>query len=202
LTTFINKIYLQSFVFIYLLYILFNKGVAYSYLTELIIIIGIILIFSVNKSKLIIELNTNYAFLLFFLFVGLIYFIYGLYNFKIKGVIQDTLFFIYISNVFILTTFSEFYNKILTLVFNIYKWVPIIGIVNFILQNYISFFEQFSLFGGIPLMLYKYGDLGVNLIISTILFLEGKYHFNKPMSLVFIILTLINVLLVLTYSRS
>jgi hypothetical protein len=80
--------------------------------------------------------------------------------------------------------------------------VPIIGIVNFILQNYSSFFEQFSLFGGIPLMLYKYGDLGVNLIISTILFLEGKYHLNKTMSLFFIILTLINILLVLTYSRS
>ena len=107
----INKIYLQSFVFIYLLYILFNKGVAYSYLTELIIIIGIILTFSINKNKLIIELNTNYACLLFFLFVGLIYFIYGLYNFKIKGVIQDSLFFLYLSNVFILTTFLEYYNK-------------------------------------------------------------------------------------------
>ena len=165
-------------------------------------LIGIILTLTVNKHKLAIELNTNYALLLFFLFVGLIYFIYGLYNFKIKGVIQDSLFFLYISIVFILTTFSEFYNKILTLVFNIYKWVPIIGIVNFILQNYSSFFEQFSLFGGVPLMLYKYGDLGVNLVISSILFLEGKYHLNKTMSLVFIILTLINILLVLTYSRS
>ena len=165
-------------------------------------LIGIILTLTVNKHKLAIELNTNYALLLFFLFVGLIYFIYGLYNFKIKGVIQDSLFFLYISIVFILTTFSEFYNKILTLVFNIYKWVPIIGIVNFILQNYSSFFEQFSLFGGVPLMLYKYGDLGVNLVISSILFLEGKYHLNKTMSLVFIILTLINILLVLTYSRA
>jgi hypothetical protein len=50
--------------------------------------------------------------------------------------------------------------------------------------------------------LNKYGDLGVNLVISTILFLEGKYHLNKTMSLVFIILTLITFLLVLTYSRS
>lgn len=202
MTTIINKIYLQSFVFIYLLYILFNKGVAYSYLTELIIIIGIILTFSINKNKLIIELNTNYAFLLFFLFVGLIYFIYGLYNFKIKGVIQDSLFFLYLSNVFILTTFLEYYNKIITSVFNIYIWVPIIGISNFILQNYSGFFDHFSLFGGIPLMLYKYGDLGVNLVISTILFLEGKYHLNKSMSLFFIVLTLFNLLLVLTYSRS
>lgn len=165
-------------------------------------LVGIILTLSVNKRKFAIEFNTSYGFLLFFLFVGLLYFIYGLYNFNIKGVVQDSLFFLYISIVFILTTFSEFYNKILTLVFNIYKWVPIIGIVNFILQNYSSFFEQFSLFGGVPLMLYKYGDLGVNLVISTILFLEGKYHLNKTMSLVFIILTLINILLVLTYSRS
>jgi hypothetical protein len=166
------------------------------------VLIGIILIPSVNKRKFAIEFNSNYVFLLFFLFVGLIYFIYGVYNYKIKGVIQDSLFFLYISNVFILTTISEYYNKIVTFVFNIYKWVPIIGIVNFILQNYSSFFEQFSLFGGIPLLLYKYGDLGVNLVISTILFLDGKYHLNKIMSLVFIILTLINILLVLTYSRS
>lgn len=165
-------------------------------------LVGIILTLSVNKRKFAIEFNTSYVFLIFFLFVGLLYFIYGLYNFNIKGVVQDSLFFLYISIVFILTTFSEFYNKILTLVFNIYKWVPIIGIVNFILQNYSSFFEQFSLFGGVPLMLYKYGDLGVNLVISTILFLEGKYHLNKTMSLVFIILTLINILLVLTYSRA
>ncbi len=184
------------------MYIIFNKGISYSYLTELIVLIGIILIPSVNKRKFAIEFNSNYVFLLFFLFVGLIYFIYGVYNYKIKGVIQDSLFFLYISNVFILTTISEYYNKIVTFVFNIYKWVPIIGIVNFILQNYSSFFEQFSLFGGIPLLLYKYGDLGVNLVISTILFLDGKYHLNKIMSLVFIILTLINILLVLTYSRS
>jgi len=184
------------------LYIILNKGVSYSYLTELIVLIGIVLTLSVNNRKFAIEFNMNYVFLLFFLFLGLLYFIYGVYNFKIKGVIQDSLFFLYISIVFILTTFSEYYNKIVALVFNIYKWVPIIGIVNFILQNYSSFFEQFSLFGGIPLMLYKYGDLGVNLIISTILFLEGKYHLNKTMSLFFIILTLINFLLVLTYSRS
>jgi hypothetical protein len=166
------------------------------------VLIGIVLTLSVNKRKFAIDFNMDYVFLLFFLFVGLIYFIYGVYNFKIKGVIQDSLFFLYISNVFILTTFSEYYNKIVTFVFNIYKWVPLIGILNFILQNYSSFFEQFSLFGGIPLMLYKYGDLGVNLVISTILFLEGKYHLNKKLSLVFIILTLINILLVLTYSRS
>jgi hypothetical protein len=166
------------------------------------VLFGIILTLTVNKRKLAIEFNTNYALLLFFLFVGLIYFIYGLYHFKIKGVIQDSLFFLYISNVFILTTFLDYYNKIVTFVFNIYKWVPIIGIINFILQNYSSFFEQFSLFGGIPLMLYKYGDLGVNLVISTILFLEGKYHLNKSMSLGFIVFTLINLLLVLTYSRS
>jgi len=184
------------------LYIIFNKGVSYSYFTELIVIIGIILTLSVNKRQLAIEFNMNYAILLFFLFVGLLYFIYGVYNFKIKGVIQDSLFFLYISIVFILTTFSEYYNKIVTFVFNIYKWVPIIGILNFILQNYSAFFEQFSLFGGIPLMLYKYGDLGVNLIISTILFQEGKYQLNKTLSLFFIILTLINILLVLTYSRS
>jgi hypothetical protein len=202
LTTYINKLYLQLFVFIYLLYIIFNKGVSYSYLTELVVIIGIVLTLSINKSKLAIVLDTNYSFLLFFLFVGLIYFIYGIYNFKIKGVIQDSLFFLYMTIVFILITFLELYNKILTFIFNIYKWVPIIGVVNFILQNYSSFFDQFILFGGIPLMLYKYGDLGVNLIITTILFLEGKYHLNKPMSLIFIILTLINVLLVLTYSRS
>ena len=202
MTTYINKIYLQLFVFIYLFYIILNKGVSYSYLTELIVIIGIVLTLSVNNRKLAIEFNTNYALLLFFLFVGLLYFIYGVYNFKIKGVIQDSLFFLYISIVFILTTFSEYYNKIVALVFNIYKWVPIIGIVNFILQNYSSFFEQFSLFGGIPLMLYKYGDLGVNHVISTILFLERKYHLNKSISLGFIVFTLINLLLVLTYSRS
>lgn len=202
MTAYINKIYLQLFVFIYFLYVIFNKGVSYSYLTELILIIGIILTLSVNKSKFAIPLDTNYAFLLFFLFVGLIYFIYGLYSFKIKGVIQDSLFFLYISNVFILTTFSEYYKKLLGFVFNIYKWVPIIGISNFVLQNYSALFEQFSLFGGLPLMLYKYGDLGVNLVISTILFLEGKYHISKTMSLFFIILTIINLLLVLTYSRS
>ena len=190
------------FIYIYLLYIIFNKGVSYTFLTEIIVIIGIILTIKFNQKKLTIQFDKSNTVLLFLLFVGFIYFIYGVYNFKIKGVIQDSLFFIYICNVFILSTFFEYYNLIIKLIFNIYKWVPIIGIVNFILQNYSTFFENFSAFGGLPLMLYKYGDLGVNLAISSILFLENKYNLNKSISFIFIVLIFVNLLIVLTYSRS
>ena len=200
--TYLDKIYLQLFVSISLLYTIFNKGVSYSYLTELITIFGVLYIIFSNKDKYAFYLDSNYLFLLFFLLIGLLYFIYGLYNYKLYGVIQDSLFFLYILNVFILIFFKEYRYILLNLFFNIYKWVPIIGIVNFILQNYSTFFEHFSFFGGIPLMLYKYGDLGVNLVISTILFIENKYALNKFMSYVFIVLVLVNLLLVLTYSRS
>ena len=200
--TYINKIYLQLFIYVFLLYIIFNKGVSYTFLTEFIVIIGILLTINLNKNKFVIYFDNNYAILLFLLIVGFLYFIYGIYNYKINGVIQDSLFFLYISNVFILLTFTEYYDTLIKLLFNIYKWVPVIGIVNFILQNYSSFFENYSAFGGLPLMLYKYGDLGVNLAISTLLFLENKYSLNKTTSFLFALLIIINLLIVLTYSRS
>jgi len=155
LKTYINKIYLQLFIYVFLLFIIFNKWVSYNFLTEFIVITGILLTINVNKNKFIIYFDNNYAILLFLLIVGFLYFIYGIYNYKINGVIQDSLFFLYISNVFILLTFTEYYDTLIKLLFNIYKWVPVIGIVNFILQNYSSFFENYSAFGGLPLMLYK-----------------------------------------------
>jgi hypothetical protein len=39
-----KRIYFNFFVFVYLLYALFNKGIAYTYLSELLIVVGLLMV--------------------------------------------------------------------------------------------------------------------------------------------------------------
>ena len=71
------------------------------------------------------------------------------------------------------------------------------ALLNFILQYFVPFFEKFALFGNIPLMLYKNGDMGVHLLISTILILlhadrlSNKWKIGIVILIIFDFLTLL-----------
>jgi hypothetical protein len=77
-----------------------------------------------------------------------------------------------------------------------------VALLNFILQYFVPFFETIAPFGGIPILLYKNGDMGVQLLISTLLLLlsfdKKSFKWRVLLSLVIAL----DFLILASYSRS
>ena len=162
------KSFLYNFYFlVFTLYIYLNKGIAYSYLVEILWLAGLIyiLIFNIKYNLLI---SNGIKFIIFFIILSLIYIFFGVNKYSLIKLIQDSFIFQYSFFIFILFVFKDDIDIIWEKIYKIYKWLPIILFINFILQFFVPLLENVSIFGTIPILLYKNGDMGVHLCISTI----------------------------------
>jgi hypothetical protein len=87
-------------------------------------------------------------------------------------------------------------------IFIIYKWYPLVVFVGFLLVSYIPFFQDFVLFGEIPLLLYKYGDMGVHLLIATLLLIGGWIQLPRKWYYLNLVLIVLLFLIVASYNRA
>jgi hypothetical protein len=197
----VKNLYLRVYLLVMTLYVFLNKGVAYTYLVEALWLLGILLLL-MNRKKVELIWNKTTKLLLFFITIGFIYIIRGFTKYDIIDLIRDSFIFQYGWFVFILFLFKDKQEQIWETLFFIYKWFPFIALLNFILQYFVHFFETVAPFGGIPILLYKNGDMGVQLLISTLLLLFSieKYSF-KWRALLSLVITL-DFLILASYSRS
>jgi hypothetical protein len=183
------------------LYVFLNKGVAYTYLVEALWLLGILLLF-MHRKKVELIWNKTTKLLLFFIAIGFIYIIRGITKYDIIDLIRDSFIFQYGWFTFILFLFKEKSAQIWKTLFFIYTWFPFVALLNFIFQFFVPFFETVAPFGGIPILLYKNGDMGVQLLISTLLLL---LYFEKKSIKWRVVLSLVIVLdflILASYSRS
>jgi len=183
------------------LYVFLNKGVAYTYLVEALWLFGILLLLMYRKKVELIW-NKTTKLILFFIAVSCIYILRGFAKYDIIDLIRDSFIFQYGWFVFILFLFKDKLEQIWETLFFIYKWFPFVALLNFILQYFVPFFETVAPFGSIPILLYKNGDMGVQLLISTLLLL---YTFEKKPLKWRVLLSLVIVLdflILASYSRS
>jgi len=197
----VKNLYLRAYLLIMTLYVFLNKGVAYTYLVEALWLFGILLLL-MDRKKVELIWNKTTKLLLFFIAIGFIYIIRGFSKYGIIDLIRDSFIFQYGWFVFILFLFKDKTAQIFETLFIIYKWFPFIALLNFLLQYFVPFFETVTPFGGIPILLYKNGDMGVQLLISTLLLLFSieKYSF-KWRALLSLVITL-DFLILASYSRS
>ena len=116
--------------------------------------------------------------------------------------IRDSFIFQYAWFVFILFLFQNKQDYIFEKLFKIYSWLPIVGFCIFIAQYFIPALSELKLFGTIPIVLYKYGDMGVHLLISSLLFLMYPEKIDSKKLWVNIIFIAIDFLIIAAYSRS
>jgi hypothetical protein len=183
------------------LYVFLNKGFAYTYLVEALWLFGILLLF-INRKKVELIWNKATKLILFFIAISFIYILRGFTKYEIVDLVRDSFIFQYGWFVFILFLFKEKLEIIWETLFFIYKWFPFVALLNFILQYFVAFFETVAPFGGIPILLYKNGDMGVQLLISTLLLL---YSFEKKSLKLRVLLSLVialDFLILASYSRS
>jgi len=73
-----------------------------------------------------------------------------------------------------------FFQRIIRL----YAWFPLVATLTFLLIVFIPELSEWRVFGKIPFLEYKKGDLAVQLLISTLLILSGRIQLNPRLKLI------------------
>jgi hypothetical protein len=183
------------------LYVFLNKGIAYTYLVEALWLFGILLLL-MHRKKVELIWNKTTKLILFFIAISFIYILRGFTKYDIIDLIRDSFIFQYGWFVFILFLFKEKLEIIWETLFFIYKWFPFVALLNFILQYFVPLFETVTPFGGIPILLYKNGDMGVQLLISTLLLLYSFENKTLKWRVLLSLVIALDFLILASYSRS
>ena len=102
----VKNLYIRLYFIVMMLYVFLNKGVAYSFLAELMWATGIVLLL-LNRKTLEIPNTRSVKFLFFFLVVSFIYILKGIVSHSLFDVIRDSFIFQYGWFVFILFLFQN-----------------------------------------------------------------------------------------------
>ena len=197
----VKNLYLRVYLLVMTLYVFLNKGVAYTYLVEALWLSGILLLF-MDRKKAEFIWNKTTKLILFFIAISGIYILRGFAKYDIIDLIRDSFIFQYGWFVFILFLFKDKLEQIWETLFFIYKWFPFVALLNFILQYFVPFFETVTPFGGIPILLYKNGDMGVQLLISTLLLLYTFENKTLKWRVLLSLVIALDFLILASYSRS
>ena len=197
----IKSLLFNFYFLVFTLYIYLNKGIAYSYLVEILWISGLIYIFVTNiKYNLLI--SNGIKLIIFFIILSFIYIFFGVNKYSLIKLIQDSFIFQYSFFIFILFVFKDDIDIIWEKIYKIYKWLPIILFINFILQFFVPLLENVPIFGTIPILLYKNGDMGVQLCISTIFMILNLDKYKKNEFYIILFFIIYDFLIISSYSRS
>lgn len=199
--TALRKLYLDFYVLVYALYAFFNKGIAYSYLAEILLVIGV-LILSKDLRKLELVWDRSMKLLVLFLVITGVYIVRGMGRYPFMEIIRDSFMLNYAIFALILLLFKDNLDYLKEKLFLVYKWYPLVACCSFLCLSYIPFFETFKVFGNMILLLYKFGDMGVHLLISTLFMLNGYIRMSKRFAVINTILTIYLFLVIAAYSRS
>ena len=197
----VKNLYLRAYLLVMTLYVFLNKGVAYTYLVEVLWLFGILLLL-MHRKKVELIWNKTTKLILFFIAISFVYILRGFSKYDIIDLIRDSFIFQYGWFVFILFLFKEKLEIIWETLFFIYKWFPFVALLNFILQYFVPFFETVAPFGGIPILLYKNGDMGVQLLISTLLLLYSFENKTLKWRVLLSLVIALDFLILASYSRS
>jgi hypothetical protein len=188
-------------VLVYALYAFLNKGIAYSYLVEILFVVGLVILLKDFKNLEIVW-NRPVQILLGLIAICFLFIIRALGKYPFMEIIRDSFIINYALFVFILFMLRDEIAYVKERIFAVYKWYPIVACCSFLLFTYFPFFETFILFGKIPLLLYKFGDMGVQLLISSLLMLNGYVKMSKRWAILNTVLTIYLFLVIAAYSRS
>jgi hypothetical protein len=198
----LKRLYFHFFMLVYMLYAFFNKGIAYSYLTEVTLVLGILLILW-NIRSYQFAWDKRMALLVIFMALSVLYIFRGIAaGYPVMEVIRDSVIFNYILFAFIVYFFREELPWLKQRLFAIYKWFPAVMCCLFLLSSYVPFLRDLEVFGGQRLFLYKFGDMGVHLFIASIFLLNGNIVLSKRYFVLQWVLIIYLFLIVFSYSRS
>jgi hypothetical protein len=198
----LNRAYIKLYFLVLLLYIFFNKGVAYSYMAEILLVAGIFILF-INRKQFEIGLDRKQILVGIFILISFIFIIVGIFQYSILNVMRDSLAFQYSWFAFIIYFLKNEYDFIWVKIIQIYKWAPLVIFLNFFLFYFVFLYlPPINIFGNQNIIIYKNGDKSVHLLISTILMFLYTNQYSRKWLIANTILIVINFLILLAFTRS
>jgi hypothetical protein len=197
----IKNIYFNLYFIVLTLYLIFDKGIAYSFLVEFTWFIGIILVF-INRKNILFILNSKTKLIYFFILVANIYLLVGIKNYSFINVIKDSFVFNYAFFTIILFLFTDDVEKIWIKLEKIYKWYPIVPLLSFSIFNLFPSLDSVKIFGDVTIMNHKHSDMSIHLLISTIFFINNQSNGINKYQYIIILLIIFDFLMIASYSRS
>ena len=198
----LNRAYIKIYFFVLLLYVFFNKGVAYSYMAESLLVTGIVLLF-INRKNLELGLDRKQILVGIFILVSFLFILLGVFQYSVLNVLRDSLSFQYAWFAFIIYFLKNEHDFIWKKIILIYKWVPLVLLLNFILFYFVFLYlPPINIFGNQNIIIYKNGDKSVHLLISTILMFLYTEKYSRSWLIANTILIVINFLILLAFTRS
>jgi hypothetical protein len=198
----LNRAYISLYFLVLLLYIFLNKGVAYSYMAEIVFIVGIFILF-VNRKFFEIALDRKQIIVGIFIITSFLFILVGVFQYSILNVLRDSLAFQYAWFAFIIYFFKNEYEFMWGKIIQIYKWIPLVLFLNFILFYFVFLYlPPINIFGNQNIIIYKNGDKSVHLLISTVLMFLYSEKFSRKWLIANTILIVINFLILLAFTRS
>ena len=198
----LNRAYIKLYFLVLLLYVFFNKGVAYSYMAEILLIAGIFILF-IKRKQFEIGLDRKQILVGIFILISFIFIIVGIFQYSILNVLRDSLAFQYAWFAFIIYFLKNEYDFIWKKIILIYKWAPLVIFLNFFLFYFVFLYlPPINIFGNQNIIIYKNGDKSVHLLISTILMFLYSDKYSRKWLIANTILIVINILILLAFTRS
>ena len=198
----LNRVYIKLYFLVLLLYVFFNKGVAYSYMAEILLVAGIFILL-INRKHFEIGLDRKQIIVSIFVLISFLYILFGVFQYSVLNVLRDSLAFQYAWFAFIIYFFKNEYDYIWQKIIQIYTWVPLVLFLNFILFYFVFLYlPPINIFGNQNIIIYKNGDKSVHLLISTVLMFLYSDQFSRKWLIANTILIVINFLILLAFTRS
>jgi len=198
----LNRAYTKLYFLVLLLYVFFNKGVAYSYMAEILLVTGVFILF-INRKQFEIGLDRKQILISFLILITFLFISFGIFKYLILDVLRDSLTFQYAWFAFIIYFLKNEYDFIWQKILQIYKWVPLVLFLNFFLFYFLFLYlPPINIFGDQNIITYKNGDKSVHLLISTILMFLYSEQYSRKWLVANTILIVINFLILLAFTRS
>ena len=198
----LNRAYIKLYFLVLLLYVFFNKGVAYSYMAEVLLLAGIFILF-INRKYFEIALDRKQILVGIFIIVSFLFILVDVFIYSLLNVLRDSLAFQYAWFCFIIYFLKNEYDFIWQKIIQIYKWVPLVIFLNFFLFYFLFLYlPPINIFGNQNIIIYKNGDKSVHLLISTILMFLYTDKYSRKWLIANTILIVINFLILLALTRS
>lgn len=197
----LKDIYLNCFIVVYALYAYFNKGVAYSFLAEFLLLTGGAFVLF-NLPRVVVFKSRPLVILLLFMVATTLSLLFNFRSYPLYPLLQDGSMFYY--GLFVLVVFylSDKLDILKKGLFRVYAFYPIMAFSGFLVVSYVPHADEFILFGKIPFLMYKYGDMAVHLLICTLLMMCGHITMSRSLRLINVLIILYLFLVIAAYNRA
>ena len=198
----LNRAYIRIYLMVLLLYVFFNKGVAYSYMAEITMVAGIFILF-INRKHFELAIDAKQIIIGFLIFISFLFILGGALQYSLFNVLRDSLALQYAWFAIIIYFFKSETNFIWEKIIQIYKWVPLVLLLNLFLFYFVFLnLPPINIFGNENIIMYKNGDKAVHLLISTILMFLYSHTYSKKWLIINTVLITINLIILFALSRS